>query len=530
MDLVELIASLSKPAAYPFPVESIEVHQTHISAVFLAGSFAYKIKKPVKLDFLDFSTLEQRGHFCEEEIRLNRRLARPVYLDVVPITRTEGGVRVEGDGEPVEWAVKMARLPEEATLLSLIERDRASEPTLHVLAKRIADFHRSAESNAHISSFGRFEVVAGNIRECLQRPDRELDVTISRAVHERLGQLVEQALLSLRPLIDTRSRRDIPRDNHGDLHLDHVYLFPDIPPPDDVILVDCIEFNERFRYGDPIADMAFLTMDLKFHGRRDLATSFSDAYFDASGDVEGLALLPLYTAYRAAVRGKVEGLEIPEDEIPAAERTNAITRARAHWLLALGELETPSRRPCLLIVGGLPGTGKSHLARKLADMGGFTIIRSDVVRKELASTAGSNPAARQSFEEGIYSAEWTERSYAECLRRAAGQLFQGRRVIVDATFNHERHRRIFLTTAARYGVPALTLICAADREIVRERLATRRGDASDADWSVYERMEAAWDPPTGRSGELLVTVAHDAAGTQDISAAVEGLRTQHLLT
>ena len=173
----------------------------------------------------------------------------------------------------------------------------------------------------------------------------------------------------------------MPRDTHGDLHLDHVYLFPDRAPPADLVIIDCIEFNERFRFADPVADMAFLVMDLAFHGRRDLARAFADAYFRASGDEEGRALLPFYTAYRAAVRGKVEGMELAEREVPEAERAAALVRARAHWLLALGELEEPGRRPCLVLVGGLPGTGKSTLARGLAEQAGFTVIRSDLVRR-----------------------------------------------------------------------------------------------------------------------------------------------------
>src|SRR5438034_1293400 len=184
----------------------------------------------------------------------------------------------------------------------------------------------------------------------------------------------------------------MPRDTHGDLHLDHVYLFPEKKPPADLVIIDGIEFNERFRYSDPVADMAFLVMDLRFHGYHDLAQAFADAYFQAAGDEQGRTLLPFYTAYRAAVRGKVEGFELLEKEIPAAERAAALERARAHWLLALGELEQPAQKPCLVLVGGLPGTGKSTLAQGLAQRAGFQVIRSDVVRKQLAGLAPTDPA------------------------------------------------------------------------------------------------------------------------------------------
>jgi aminoglycoside phosphotransferase family enzyme/predicted kinase len=527
MDLIQLIQALSDPAAYRHPVGEVEVRQTHISVVFLAGPHVYKIKKPVSFSFLDFSTLEKRRHFCNEEVRLNRRLAPQVYLGVVPVVRNGPTVKMEGEGEVFEWAVKMERLPEAATLQSRLAGGEVDPGVAETLGRKIASFHARAETGEHIGRFGRFEVVAQNARENFDQSVPQVGATISGAVHERLRSLTEQALSDLRPLIERRADRGVPRDTHGDLHLDHVYLFPDRKPPDDLVVIDCIEFNERFRFADPVADMAFLVMDLSFHDRRDLARVFSASYIAACGDEEGRALLPFYTAYRAAVRAKVEGFELSEKEIPETERTIALAGARGHWLLALGELEEPKRKPCLVLVGGLPGTGKSTLGRELAESAGFSLIRSDVVRKELAGLADSGQGTA-SFGEGIYSPEWNERTYAECLRRAERLLFEGKRVLVDASFREEKRRRTFLEAASDLGVPGLLFLCQSDPETVRARLLERRNDPSDADWIVYQNAARNWQNLGPQTVPLTWEVPTGGSRQQAVSRALEVLRMLHL--
>ncbi len=541
MELAALIDGLSNPAAYPQAAGEVDVRQTHISAVFLVGAHAYKIKKPVNLRFLDFRTLEQRRHFCEEEVRLNRRLAPDVYLGVVPVMHTAHGVRMEGDlspvsplrlgeggkgGEVIEWAVKMERLPEEATLQRRLLRGEIDSEAVKALARRIAAFHAEAETNERIASFGRFEVVACNARENFEQARPHAGVTISQPVFGRIEELTESVLDRLQPLIEARAARGVPRDTHGDLHLDHVYLFPDRKPPGDLVIVDCIEFNERFRFADPVSDTAFLHMDLLFHHRIDLARAFAEAYFDAAGDWEGRALLPLYTAYRAAVRGKVEGFKLAEPEVPESERGRALQKARALWLLALGELEESRHKPCLVLIGGLPGTGKSTLARQLAERAGFHVIRSDVVRKKLAlgAEAVESPPATRSLEEGLYAPAWSDRTYAECLHEAERLLFEGRRVLVDAGFREEQRRQPFVDAAARLCVPCVFLCCRASPDVVRRRLENRRQDASDADWEVYQLLARRREQPVPQSKLHVREIDSDQGENQNLLRGLQALR------
>jgi uncharacterized protein len=523
MDLPCLIEALSVPAAYPYPVGAVEVRQTHISAVFLAGPYAYKVKKPVNPGFLNFSTLKKRRHFCEEEVRLNRRLAPHVYLGVVPVVRNGKRLQFEDEGEVVEWAVKMQRLPDEATLQERLGRGEVGVELVESLARRIASFHRGAEANELIAAFGRLNAVARIVLDIFAQAAAQVGTTVSVAVFGKVKSLAEEALDRLRPLIEARAARGMPRDCHGDLHLNHVYYFPDKGPPADLVIIDCIEFSERFRFIDPVADMAFPAMDLAFHGRRDLARTFADAYFHAADDEEGRALLPLYTAYRATVRGMVEGLELGEKEVPEAERAAALWRARAHWLLALTELEEPGRKPCLLLVTGLPGTGKSRLARGLAESAGFSVVRSDVVRKDLASLPSQRQTPPQ-LRESLYTREWNERTYAECLSKAGRLLFEGRRVLVDATFREEQNRQTFLKAAVQWGVPSAILLCQAEPETVRKRLENRQEDASDADWSVYLQLAANWEKVGTLAGQALHALSTEESPEQALSQALEELR------
>ncbi|MDH3735059.1 MAG: AAA family ATPase, partial [Gemmatimonadota bacterium] len=457
-----------------------------------------------------------------EEVRLNRRLAPDVYLGVSPIVSVDGALRVAeldvegpgespvaGDvpvGEAVEWAVRMVRLDDERRMANWVEDGTLRPYHVAVVARRLAAFHAAADGGEAISRWGRFETVAGNARENLEQASPHIGHTITAELHERLSVALERELAGFESLIERRAAAGVPRDTHGDLHLDHIYLFDDRDPPADIVIVDCIEFNERFRHADPVADIAFLDMDLRFHGRRDLARTLVESYFEASGDAEGRALLRFYSAYRAAVRAKVVGMRALEPEVPDASRAEATAEAEAHWLLALELLEPPGRRPCLVLVGGLPGTGKSTLSNALAETGEFRVVASDRIRKSLAGLDAQTSAAA-AYGEGLYTPEWNERTYAALLQQAEDGLLRGERLIVDASFREENRRVELLSIARRLRVPAVFLLLEAPEARIRDRLDTRPRGPSDADQLTYEAIRDRWEPPS-RDTEHVTRVVH----------------------
>jgi aminoglycoside phosphotransferase family enzyme/predicted kinase len=544
----ELVRALSDPGAFPDSPSSVECIQTHISAVFLAGGRAYKIKKPRDLGFLDFTTLDLRRHFCHEEVRLNRRLAPAVYEGVVPILREDGAVRVsevvcespdeEPPGEIVEWAVRMVRLPPDRTLDRLLEAGVVGAREIERLAERLADFHAGAGSGDAVSALGRWETVWRNDRENFEQIEDFVGETISAPVMERLSGLSGTELERLHGLIERRAREGVPRDTHGDLRLEHIYLLPPGTPgrsdgdpshagrpvnahPDDAaefVIIDCVEFNERMRWSDPVADVAFAVMELEYVGRADLAHHLSRRYFEAAGDPEGAELLPYYATYRNVVRGKIRSLQSADPLLPPADRDAAAAKATRHFLRGLARLSPPTDRPALVLVQGLPGVGKSTLARALAETASFQWIDTDRVRKEIAGADASSRAER-GYGEGIYTAEWTARTYAECARRAREILWNGGRAAVEGSFRKEEHRLAMLRVAESLGTPFVVLSCSLDPSEARRRLAARPPGDSDADWSVHERMRAEWEAPSSATRLHVRTLSLDGPEAATVAAA-----------
>lgn len=506
MDLAALIAVLSDPVAYPVPVDHIEVLQTHISVVFLAGPYVYKLKKPVEFGFVDFTTREKRRFYCEEEVRLNRRLAPDVYLGVVPLAQTADGPRLEASGEVIDWLVKMRRLPDDATLLARLQRGEVNDAVLQRFAQRLATFHASSPCSPAFQHHGDAAAVAKQVLAVLDRAEPHIATVLPLEVFQRLTLLVNTSLEQSRGLIHARAVALNTRDGHGDLHLDHVYLFPERSPPDDLVIIDCIEFNEALRILDPIADLAFAVMDLQYHGYWPQAECLADAYIAASGDATGRDLLPLYVAYRAMVRGMVELLKLQQANLSQEEQERLSARSRGHWLLALQTLEPPQHKPCLILMAGLPGSGKSTLARTLADQHGFRWIRTDAIRKSLDESATQN---HRDLGRTKYTPESIERTYDQCLKLVEQQLTRAERVVVDATFRYQRHRQRFVELGVRVGIRTVLVWCQVPEETALQRIRGRKGDLSDADSQVYALLANSWEPVTPFPGCTLITLRTD---------------------
>ncbi len=323
----QVVEALMKPEAYEEDPGKIEVVQTHISVVFLTRNFVYKVKKAVNFGFLDFTTLEKRRFFCEKELKLNRRLCGDMYLEVVPINKATS-VKIKGEGETVEYAVKMKHMPQEKIMSKLLEENKVDNKLVDRIAKIIAEFHSKAETNSRISEFGALAAIETNWKENFEQTEEFIGETISTEKFRLIREEVEDFMNKNTELFKKRMAESRVRDCHGDIHSGNIFV------TDEVYIFDAIEFNERFRYSDVAADVAFLAMDLDFKKRTDLSNFFVRKYVEYSGDQELTKLLPFYKCYRACVRGKVTSFKLNDPNISNGEKNAAIKEASAYFKLA----------------------------------------------------------------------------------------------------------------------------------------------------------------------------------------------------
>ncbi len=328
MDVSSLQKALLNPEIYPDHPPVIRLIETHISLVFLTGNYVYKLKKPVDFGFLDFTSLEKRKFFCEQEVSLNRRLSPAIYLGVVRITEEGDQIHLEGKGEPVEYAVKMKQIPEERLMDKLLEKKQVTPRMMEAVSEKLVQFYLAAETSDLIKSFAKPERVKQDTDENFEQTERYIDVTLPRKVYEEVKNKTNEFFRRNGERFQQRIATDRIRDCHGDLRLEHIFW------GDEITIFDCIEFNQRFRYTDIAADMAFLAMDLDYHIREDLGEHLIRAYVRESGDHGIMEVLDFYKCYRAYVRGKVESFRLDDPHIPEGEKREALKRAQKYFDLA----------------------------------------------------------------------------------------------------------------------------------------------------------------------------------------------------
>ena len=508
-----LIESLRDPRCYPHPVNRLHVVETHISWVVLTGPYAYKIKKPVNLGFLDFGTLEARRFYCEEELRLNRRLAADLYLEVVAITGSSEHPKIGGREPVLEYAVKMRQFDEDGLLDRVQARGELRPAHIDALARQIAEFHRSCERTSAGGTLGSPESILQPARQNFEQVSALLADPTDRAHLERLLEWSKSTGRALQAAFADRQRDGFVRECHGDLHLGNVFLENGA-----IRIFDCIEFNANLRWIDVMSEIAFLVMDLWHRDHPDLARRFLNAYLERTGDYAGLATLPFYLVYRAMVRAKVALIRSAQPGVSVEKTQSALSEYRRFISLAKG---FSTRRPLwIALTHGVSGSGKSVFAQQLLECCDVIRIRSDVERKR-SHGLGREAASGSPVGAGLYAEAPTRLTYERLSMLAAIILDAGWPVIADATFVERWQRDLFRAEALRRAVPWLILDFRVPEAILRKRVterADRGGDPSEATLAVLEYQIQADRPleDDERAGALEI----DAGGRPGLESVL----------
>ncbi|MCS3903994.1 aminoglycoside phosphotransferase family enzyme/predicted kinase [Methylohalomonas lacus] len=514
--LKQIVKALQQADCFSHAVQHFEVIETHISILLLTGDYAYKFKKPVDLGFVDFTSLDKRQHYCTEEIRLNRRLAPELYLDVVAV----GGsvdAPVLNETPAIEYCVQMRQFPRSAELENALAEDRVDAQAFRQLATSVAAFHDRADAVSAADAYGRFDQVR---QQCLDNfdvlneplPDLDLTAELKPLESWTRAQLEQQ-----RDTIEARREAGRVRECHGDMHVTNMIWLDG-----SIQVFDCIEFNPELRWIDVQSEIAFLLMDLDMRGHHASARVFLNAYLEAGGDYAGLRLLPLFQVYRSLVRAKIAYLRLRD----GAGDTALAQRIHDHVQLAQrygGQDSNAPARPPLVITHGLSGSGKTTISDALIPLAGALRVRSDVERKRLQGLA-ADAHTDSGIGQGVYDPASTARTYARLADCARAIIASGRAAIVDATFLQRDQRQQFQALAAELNVPFRILDCQAPAAVLRQRVQARAeqdSDASEADLAVLEQQLSNRQPFS--DSETTHVVALDTCARLDSKALGERL-------
>jgi uncharacterized protein len=492
-----ILKTLLKPDAYPEKPSKVELIQTHVSWIFLTDSHAYKIKKPVDFGFLNFSTIDRRRFYCNEELKYNRRLCPDIYETVVELHQNTDGAAFFGNGPVIDYAVKMKRLPAKFMLSHLVENNLVTFEEMRLVAKKIADFHLSTATSPLVSEFGTLDRILFNWKENFDQTE-ELDSNCLSQVDRNIIQnWVFDFTKNNTDLFQDRVNKGFIRECDGDLHLDNICI-----NEGKVYIFDCIEFNERFRNCDTVSDIAFLLMDLDYHSRHDLSNEVLTSYKEFTGDLKLTELLTFYKIYRAFIRGKVESFRLNDHDLDVKEINRITLKSAMYFRLARGYIERQSFGLTLYIFCGLMGSGKSSLADQLGFELGISCYNSDVIRKSIFS----NSPEATTFEDGIYSQDHNTITYNQLLKLAENELKKNSSVIIDASFIKLSDRIKFAELAKQHFARFVILNVSCSEQENRKRLnerALRGNSISDGREELLPFQINAYEPPSENEGEVI---------------------------
>ncbi len=496
--------ALMNPSTYANRPGRVDLVQTHISWVFIAEDQVYKVKKPVDFGFLDFTSLEKRKHFCEEELRLNQRLCPEIYLEVLPITNNRGEIRIGDRGEIMEWALRMNRMPEEGMMGKLIEKNLIDTSMIDLIIQRLIPFYEKASRDNWVRNLGGIDIVTQNTEENFEQTIPFIDKVIERDVYDKIRGYTRNFIKKQRNLFLSRVRESRIVEGHGDLYSANICLDSD----NRVYIFDCIEFNERFRCGDVASDVAFLAMDLDYHGLPALSRHFTTSMAAGLNDPDLERLINFYKCYRAYVRGKIGCFTWASEGLDQEIREKSREQASRYFQLALRYAGAQGNNLHLYVFFGLSGTGKSTLSQAFASSRKLSVFNSDRIRKEMVAGINARDARMEPFGQGIYSPEMTKRTYRALSRLAARELLTGHSVVLDATYSNKEERLSLMELAKDADANIHFILCTCPEPVIRERLSARKpgGQVSDAGWDIYLKQKGHFHPADHLPATALIQV------------------------
>ncbi|MFH1770925.1 MAG: AAA family ATPase [archaeon] len=494
--MIGIIKELSNPKVFPEKPLDVKIIQTHISVICLTGKYAYKFKKHVNFGFLDFSTLEKRKFYCEEELRLNRRLSPEIYLEMVELRENNGIFSINGKGKLVDYGIKMKEFSQEKIITKLVQKNLLTSEQIKQITDLLVNFYKKAKTNDKISKYGSVKLFKINTDENFEQTKSMIGKTISKGQFELIEKETNEFYKINSWLFEKRVKDGMIKECHGDLHTGNMFL-----DGNRIKIFDCIEFNERFKNSDVAADIAFLSMDMDFHGKEELSKELIINYVKKSGDWELLKVLNFYKCYRAYVRGKVTGFLLNDKNVPENEKKKITATAKNYFTLAeryakeINYRYIEFKKPVVIMTSGFSATGKSFITKWFRKFFEIESLSTDIIRKELFNIP-LEEKTRHGLGEGIYSPENVKKVYDELFLRCKNLVSEGKNCLLDAVFIKRALRERGMKTAMDANAEFLILNTVAEDKNIKFRLAKKaksKDDPSDATWKVYLKQKENWE-------------------------------------